>query len=138
NVFKPLTPMKLRDQTTPGEFNWSELVATEHESAFAYYSRLLGWKKVRDFDMGPMGKYLIYGVGDRDLGGMFTKPKEVPTPMWFYYIQVESLSAAMERAQAKGAKLMNGPVEVPGGAHIAQFADPQGAAFALHESAKGA
>ena len=138
NIFKPRDPMKLHDQTTPGEINWCELVATDHESAFAYYARLFGWKRGRDFDMGPMGKYLIYGVGDRDLGGMFTKPSEVPVPMWVYYIQVESLGAAMERARAKGAKVMMGPLEVPGGAHIAQLMDPQGAAFALHESAKDA
>ena len=27
---------------------------------------------------------------------------------------------------------MNGPMEVPGGDRVAQCADPQGAAFALH------
>ena len=31
---------------------------------------------------------------------------------------------------------VNGPMEVPGGARIAQFQDPQGGAFALY-SAKG-
>jgi len=38
--------------------------------------------------------------------------------------------------RAGGGKLMNGPMEVPGGAHIAQLRDPQGAVFALHENAK--
>ena len=33
---------------------------------------------------------------------------------------------------------MNGPMEVPGGDHIVQIMDPQGAVFALHQVAKKA
>jgi predicted enzyme related to lactoylglutathione lyase len=139
NVYKPLNPMQLHDATKPGEFTWSELVTTDHESAFVFYSKLFGWKKVRDHDMGPMGKYLIYGNGGRDLGGMFTKPKDMPMPpAWLYYVQVADLDATLERAKAKGAKVLNGPMEVPGGARIVQLMDPQGAAFALHEPKKSA
>jgi predicted enzyme related to lactoylglutathione lyase len=138
NVFTPRSPMKLHDNTKPGEFNWCELMTTDHEAAFSFYSRLFGWKKVRDFDMGPgHGTYLIYGKDGQDLGGMFTSAKDGPiAPAWIYYIQVPKLDAAVERAKAKGAKLMNGPMEVPGGARIAQLADPQGAIFALHENAR--
>jgi predicted enzyme related to lactoylglutathione lyase len=68
---------------------------------------------------------------------MFTKSKDVPMPpMWSYYVEVSDLDAAVERAKARGARLMNGPMEVPGGARVAQLADPQGAAFALHEAAQ--
>jgi uncharacterized protein len=157
NVFKPNDPVKLHDSTKSGEFNWHELVTTDHEGAFAFYSKLFGWEKLRDFDMGPMGKYLIYGSGSQDdpgkspttlgsprrgtgeLGGMFTKPKEMPSPpFWLYYVQVDDLDAALERAKTKGARVLNGPMEVPGGARIVQLADPQGAHFALHEEAKKA
>ncbi|HEY8089790.1 MAG TPA: VOC family protein, partial [Polyangiaceae bacterium] len=90
-------------------------------------------------DMGPMGKYLIYANAGGDLGGMFTRPKDkLPHPHWFYYVQVDDLDAAVARAKDGGAKLVNGPMEVPGGARVAQLDDPQGAAFALHESAKTA
>jgi len=137
NVFKPNDPVKLHDSTKPGEFNWHELVTIDHESAFVFYSKLFGWEKLRDFDMGPMGKYLIYGSGSQELGGMFTKPKEMKNPpFWLYYVQVADLDAALERAKAKGARLLNGPMEVPGGARIVQLADPEGALFALLEEAK--
>jgi predicted enzyme related to lactoylglutathione lyase len=137
NVFKPNQAMTSRDTSRPGEFTWGELLTTDHEAAFRFYAALFGWKKQRDFDMGPMGKYLIYGIGDKDLGGMFTKPKEMPAPPhWLYYVQVADLDAAIQRAKTKGAKLLNGPMEVPGGARIAQLDDPQGAGFALHELAK--
>jgi predicted enzyme related to lactoylglutathione lyase len=138
HVFKPTQTMQLPDATKPGEFTWGELVTTDHESAFRFYSTIFGWQKRRDFDMGPQGKYLIYGTSERDLGGMFTKSKDMPMPpAWLYYIQVAKLGAAIDRAKSKGARLLSGPTEVPGGAHIAQLMDPQGAAFALHENAPG-
>jgi predicted enzyme related to lactoylglutathione lyase len=139
NVFQPNDPMKVHDSTKPGEFTWSELLTSDHEAAFRFYSTLFGWKKQRDHDMGPMGKYLIYGVGNKDLGGMFTKSKDMPMPpAWLYYVEVADLDAAVARAKSKDARLLNGPMEVPGGARIAQLADPQGAAFALHEQARKA
>jgi predicted enzyme related to lactoylglutathione lyase len=139
HVFRPNQPMTLHDSSKPGEFVWSELLTTDHEAAFGFYSALFGWEKIRDFDMGGMGKYLIYGTRGKELGGMFTKSKDMPMPpMWTYYVQVADLDAAILRARAKGARLMNGPMEVPGGARIAQLSDPQGAAFALHEAPKAA
>jgi predicted enzyme related to lactoylglutathione lyase len=139
HLYKPNNPMTLHDSSKPGEFIWSELVTTDHDAAFRFYSALFGWEKMRDFDMGPMGKYLIYGCGGKDLGGMFTKSKDTPMPpAWLYYVQVSDLDAALDRAKAKGARVLNGPMQVPGGARIAQLADPQGAAFALHEAPKAA
>jgi len=138
HIFKPAQKMSLPDSSKPGEFVWSELVTTDHEAAFHFYGAIFGWQKRRDFDMGAAGKYLIYGTGDRDLGGMFTRSKDRPMPpSWLYYIQVSNLGAAIDRAKSRGARLLNGPIEVPGGAHVAQLSDPQGAAFALHENAPG-
>jgi uncharacterized protein len=137
NVFKPNQSMPPRDPGKPGEFVWSELLTVDHEAAFRFHSALFGWQKIRDFDMGAMGKYLIYGTGDKELGGMFTKSKDMPMPpMWFYYVEVADLDAAAERAKSKGARVLNGPMDVPGGARILQLSDPQGAVFALHEAPK--
>jgi uncharacterized protein len=144
NVFKPLPPeqpgqgMTPHDLTKPGEFCWAELMTTDHEAAFRFYSTLLGWQKLSEFDMGPGGKYFIYGVGEKRFGGMFTKGKEMASApnAFLYYIQVANVDAATERAKAKGARVLNGPMEVPGQARIVQMIDPQGAAFALHEEPK--
>jgi len=137
NILKPNDAMQLHDTTKAGEFCWSELLTTDHVSAFAFYSKLFGWEKRRDFDMGAKGQYLIYGTGSKELGGMFTKTKDMPMPpTWFYYIKTDDLEAAIERAKGKGGKVMNGPMDVPGGARIAQLTDPQGAMFALHQEPK--
>lgn len=45
---------------------------------------------------------------------------------------VSDAKAAAAAATANGGKIINGPVEVPGGDWIAQGMDPQGAMFSLH------
>ena len=117
------------------EFSWHELATTDHEAAFEFYDGLFGWKKTESFDMGPAGIYQMYGRKDMTLGGMFNKFEDVPgPPAWLLYIEVEDVDQAAERVQELGGKVLNGPMEVPGGGRIAQCMDPQGAAFAMHTS----
>ncbi len=133
-VFKPAGgEMTLHDSTKPQEFCWNELITPDNMAAFEFYSELFGWKVMQDMDMGPMGVYRIFGVGDKQLGGMMKTPPGSPIPpVWGFYVEVENLDAAMERAKKNGAQLMNGPMDVPGG-RIAQYMDSQGAAFAIHQ-----
>jgi predicted enzyme related to lactoylglutathione lyase len=56
--------------------------------------------------------------------------------MWLYYTEIPDLESALTRATKKGATIMNGPMDVPGGGRIAQLMDPQHAAFCLHQSPK--
>jgi predicted enzyme related to lactoylglutathione lyase len=56
--------------------------------------------------------------------------------MWLFYIETPDLDAAIARATKKGATVMNGPMDVPGGGRIAQLMDPQNGAFALHQAPK--
>jgi predicted enzyme related to lactoylglutathione lyase len=132
-LFHPAQPMAPHDITKQGEFSWNELITTDAPKALHFYGEIFGWKLQNEHDMGPMGKYLLFGQHDQTYGGMFTKSKDMPMPpSWLYYIQVDHLDASLERAKAKGARVLNGPMEVPGGTHIVQLMDPQGAAFALH------
>ena len=87
--------------------------------------------------MGPeMGTYHMFkwNGADRTVGGMSNaaKAQNVP-PHWLYYVTVDDINAAVERVKSHGGKILNGPMEVPGGELIAQCMDPQGAAFALHQ-----
>jgi uncharacterized protein len=116
---------------SPGHVGWRELLATDWEPAFDFYSELFGWTKAEPFDMGPMGVYQLFATGGVTIGGMMTKPDSVPAPFWLYYFAVEGIDAATTRVQANGGQLLNGPHEVPGGVWIVQFLDPQGAMFAL-------
>jgi predicted enzyme related to lactoylglutathione lyase len=136
-IFKPNGPMTLHDPSKDGEFCWSELLTSDSAAAFKFYSEIFGWKILEDMDMGPMGTYRIFGLGERRLGGMMTTPKDARMPpAWLYYTSTSDLDAAIGRATKKGGKVMNGPMDVPGGGRIAQLMDDQGAAFALHQAPK--
>ncbi len=128
--------MQPHDVSKPGEISWNELYTTDAEAALAFYGALFGWRREADFDMGPMGKYLLFGKDGQQYGGMMKRPQEMPVSAWTYYVRVDDLDAAIARATAKGGKLVNGPMEVPGGDRVAQLTDPQGASFALHAGKK--
>ncbi len=136
-AFQPEQSMTPHDRQKQGEFCWSELLTTDQNAAFDFYSKVFGWEKIAEHDMGPMGVYLLYGKNGEQWGGMFTKPKEMQMPPSFlYYVETSNLDASLERAKKSGAKVLNGPMEVPGGARIVQLLDPQGVAFALHQVKK--
>jgi predicted enzyme related to lactoylglutathione lyase len=126
--------MKLHDPSKAGEFCWNELMCKDSAAAMDFYSKLFGWKVQSEMDMGPMGKYRIYGIGEKQLGGMMSIPAGNPMPTcWQHYAEVADLDASHARATKMGAKTMNGPMDVPGGGRIVNMMDPQGAAFALHQ-----
>lgn len=115
-----------------GEVSWHELMTSDHAAAFGFYQTLFGWQHTESMDMGPMGTYFMFGAGKHSLGGIMNRPPEMPASAWLYYVHVGDLDAALERVKAHGGMVLNGPMEVPGGARVAQCVDPQGAAFALH------
>jgi predicted enzyme related to lactoylglutathione lyase len=115
-----------------GDITWHELITTDVEGALRFYGELFGWTADTAMDMGPAGIYQIYKVGEKRLGGMYLKQKEMPgPPSWLYYTRVADLEAAMEKTKAGGGQVVMGPHEVPGGDRIAVCLDPMGAAFAL-------
>ena len=65
---------------------------------------------------------------------MMNKPKEMANvpPHWQIYFRVPDVDAAVERVNAAGGKILNGPMDVPDGDRVLNAMDPQGAAFGLH------
>lgn len=116
-----------------GHVSWNELMTTDLDAAWDFYHALFGWEKTEALDMGPRGIYQMYGKGGRTLGGMMTKPKEMPGPArWMYYVNVRNIDDALSHVKSDQGKVLNGPMEIPGGGRIAQCMDTQGAMFALH------
>ncbi len=137
SIFRPGgEEMAPHDVSRDGEFRWNELGTTDGAAALRVYGELFGWKIVHEMDMGADGKYLVFGLGAQQLGGISAAPAgKAITPGWLYYVSTSDLDAAVARARRAGAKLTNGPMDVPDG-RIAQLLDPQGAGFALHEAAE--
>jgi predicted enzyme related to lactoylglutathione lyase len=135
--FKPQPPPGSGGGMDKEAISWNELITSNQGQAFEFYSGLFGWKKTGEHDMGPMGKYLMYGQGERTYGGIMTKPPQIPVSHWMFYGHVSDVHGVAEKVKRLGGKIVNGPMEVPGGDLIAQFLDPQGAGFAIHGPKKG-
>jgi len=117
-----------------GEVSWHELATTDQNAAFGFYNTLFGWEKSQAMDMGAAGTYQMFNRGEQMLGGMYNKAPDMPAPPhWLLYVRVPDIKQTLERVKTLGGKVLNGPMEVPGGSLVAQCMDPQGAAFAVHE-----
>ncbi len=117
-----------------GEGSWHELMTTDAPAAMKFYTEVFGWQPSETMDMGPMGKYHMFNRPHGMIGGMMNKPPELAhvPPNWGIYFRVPDINAAVQRITANGGKILNGPMEVPGGDQVVNAMDPQGAAFSLH------
>jgi predicted enzyme related to lactoylglutathione lyase len=122
----------------PGDFGWHELATTDPDSAFKFYAELFGWSKGQAHDMGEMGVYQIVSHEGKDVGGIFKARDNSTPPSWLSYVSVVDAAKAAAAAKAAGGRILNGPMEVPGGSWIVQILDPQGGAFAVAEPPKAA
>ena len=135
-VFHVMTPAGQAPENrpawdTPGMVGWRELYAADWEKAFDFYASQFGWTKNDTLDMGPMGKYQLFTSGPDQMGGMMTRPANIPVPFWQFYFIVDDIDTATKRVSDNGGTVLMGPHEVPGGGWIIQAMDPQGGAFAL-------
>jgi uncharacterized protein len=117
-----------------GEGSWHELMTTDAAAAMQFYRDVFGWQPSETMDMGEMGKYHMFNRPHGMIGGMMNKPPAMANvpPYWTIYFRVPDINAAAERIKQNGGKIVNGPMEVPGGDWIVNAIDPQGAGFALH------
>lgn len=113
----------------PGHANWNELMSSDPEAAFAFYSKMFGWTKGEAVGMGGEGVYQLVRRDGVDIAGMMGLG-QAPVPNWLPYFGVASVSACIEAITRAGGTVHHGPMEVPGG-FIAIAQDPQGAWFAV-------
>jgi predicted enzyme related to lactoylglutathione lyase len=127
-------PQRQESAAEVGEASWHELMTTDAPAAMKFYEQLFGWQPTDTMDMGAMGKYQMFNRPHGMIGGMMNKPPQMANvpPHWQIYFRVPDVHAAAERVKANGGKILNGPIEVPGGDWVVNAMDPQGAAFGLH------
>jgi uncharacterized protein len=139
-IFQPASaPQQPEADAEVGEASWHELMTIDAPAAMTFYSEIFGWQPSETMDMGPMGKYHMFNRPHGMIGGMMNKPPEMAQvpPHWMIYFRVPDVDAAVERVTANGGKVLNGPMEVPGGDRVLNAMDPQGAAFSLHSRKAG-
>jgi predicted enzyme related to lactoylglutathione lyase len=132
-IFQPAPNRPGRSgQPGVGDFSWFELYTPNPDGAWKFYQTLFGWEKTSAMDMGEMGVYQMFGRGGGIPNGGIMKPPPGATAAWMPYALVKDAKAAAATATASGGKIINGPMQVPGGDWIAQGIDPQGAMFSVH------
>jgi len=120
-----------------GDFTWHELATTDPDAALSFYTELFGWSKGAAHDMGDM-TYHIVTLDGKDVGGVYKARDNSTPPNWLSYVRVADASKAASAVKSAGGRVLNGPMEVPGGSWIVQVLDPQGGAIALVEPAHAA
>lgn len=133
-IMKPVPPSGARPRPqrgTVGQAGWHELYAGDADADIPFYRALFGWTETGRYDMGPMGAYHLFGNNDGQVGGIMTKPAQIPRPCWGYYFEVDDIDAAAARVRQAGGEVVAGPMDVPDGSRVLQARDPQGANFCL-------
>ena len=109
-----------------------EVVGKDADALRAYYGELFGWKFSQP--MGPTDYSVLEdqeGIG----GGVGAGPEGYDGHVTFY-VQVDDVGAALDKAESLGGRRMMGPDEVPGaGIIIGLFGDPEGHVIGLMSQA---
>lgn len=119
-----------------GAYSWHELATTDVNAAVAFYTELFGWEKGPTHPMGgDVGDYQLITQGGQQIGGMYKSSPAAMPPSWLTYVNVADIDKAANAVKGGGGRILNGPMQVPGGSWIAQATDPQGGMFAVIEVA---
>lgn len=121
DVFDPKAEQRCR---------WNELSTSDPVAARKFYGDQFGWTSENFMPMGDQGEYRFIEQNGVTIGAIAGTMTGQP-PHWRYYFGVPSIEKAKETAEAKGGKIVMGPMQVPGGDYIVIGIDPQGAEFAL-------
>ncbi len=121
----------------PGAIAWGELMTRDVAACKAFYTKLFDWNAQAMPSSGF--EYTMLNVGDKPNVGMMPMMPEVPAHVpshWNIYFAVQSCDETVKRANAMGAKTMVPPQDIPNMGRFAMMFDPQGAAFAIFQSAR--
>ena len=137
-VMAPLPPEGDPDATSdvfsvdrPQHVRWNELSTSDPRAAITFYQRHFGWEQEGAMDMGEMGRYAFVQQDGVGIGAIMPRMPEMPVSLWTYYIGVDDIDRAANDVTSGGGKILNGPMEIPGGEYALNAMDPQGASFGL-------
>ncbi|MEZ5568274.1 MAG: VOC family protein [Halioglobus sp.] len=123
-----------------GHCAWNELAAANPASAKSFYGKQFGWLQEGDMDMGELGKYEFWRVGDERghmLGALMPLMPGMPVSLWTFYFRVPDIDQALRYITENGGTPLQEPAEIPGGEFSLSAIDPQGAVLGLVGSRKG-
>lgn len=110
---------------------WNELSSDDPDAAIQFYTRQFGWAQEGEMYMGEFGTYRFIQAGGIGIGAVMRRMPEMPASAWTYYIGVDDIDRAAAATTAGGGRILQGPMEIPGGEYSLNALDPQGASFGL-------
>lgn len=128
----------MAEKQSGGQFVWYDLMTSDPAGAQDFYSKLIGWG-TQSWEGGDQ-PYTLWTNGEKPLGGVLDMPEEVresgAPPHWLSYVGVDDIKASASRVAELGGSVLHGPVDIPNSGSFAVLADPQGAVFAIYQSAE--
>jgi uncharacterized protein len=110
-----------RSSPIPNPVVHFEVVGKDGPALQKFYGDLFEWKINAD---NPMN-YGIVEPSDGGIGGGVSASPD-GNPMITWYVQVDDLQAALDKAEQLGGKTVMPPMDIPDGPKIALFTDPAG------------
>jgi uncharacterized protein len=98
-----------------------EVAGTDPGKLQSFFGDLFGWQ----IDNNNQMNYGIVNLSGDVGGGIGPAPEGQPGHAMFY-VGVDDVEAALQKAESLGGARIFGPMEVPEGPTIAHFADPEG------------
>ena len=105
-----------------------EIGCTDRARTQKFFTDLFGWK----IDSGPAGA--IDTGSSQGIPGHITSLGHEPQHYTTFYVEVDDIQSALDKAVALGGKKLVGPVKLPTGA-FAWFSDPDGNMIGLLKKA---
>ena len=121
-----------------GTLCWADLSTTDPERASKFYSGLFGWTMTPGEGKTDTSGYLHIKNGENFIGGIPpTSARDSKGPAhWLAYLKTSKCDATAAKATQLGAKLVMAPTTFENVGRIAVIADPQGAVFAIFQTAR--
>ena len=100
---------------------WFEIVGKDGKKLQEFYGALFDWKIDAN---NPMNYGMVDNAGKGINGGV--GPSQSGQPWTGFYVAVDDVQGALDKAGRLGAKTLMPPTQIPDGPTIALFADPEG------------
>jgi uncharacterized protein len=116
---------------------WFEVMGKDGAKLRSFYGELFDWtyENVEGMDYG-----MVQGASAENMpsipGGIGTAPEGAPNYQTFY-VAVDDIPAALDRAESLGGTKLVEPTDLPMGGKIAIFSDPEGNMIGLFKGPNG-
>jgi predicted enzyme related to lactoylglutathione lyase len=107
---------------------WVEVIGKDGDGLRKFYGDMFGWS----FESAEGMDYGMVSPEQNGVGGGVGSGQEGAPPYQTFYVGVDDVQAALDKAESLGGCKMMGPMDLPMGGTIGLFTDPEGHVIGLH------